>query len=63
MSEVSMFRLYALRAMYVFMFVGLALVNGRPYSTLRPACRIRVAWLGAFSAQSRSWRCWESVIQ
>ena len=27
MSEVSMFRLYALRAMYVFMFVGLALVK------------------------------------
>ena len=27
MSEVSIFRLYALRAMYVFMFVGLALVK------------------------------------
>jgi hypothetical protein len=27
MPQVSMFRLYVLRAMYVFMFVGLALVK------------------------------------
>ena len=36
MTEVSNFRLYLLRAMYVFMTVGLAIFKlGRPYSIPR----------------------------
>jgi hypothetical protein len=44
MPQVSMFRLYVLRAMYVFMCVGLALVKWPGILILRPACRMRAAW-------------------
>ena len=55
MSEVSTFRLYLLRAMYVFMFVGLATYEmaGDPQSPSR-AYRTRAPSLGACSARSRS---------
>ena len=36
MSEVSTFRLYLLRAMYVFTVVGLAIEKLRRYSIRRP---------------------------
>ena len=44
MPQVSMFRLYVLRAMYVFMFVGLALVKWPAIHNPPPGLSIRAAW-------------------
>ena len=45
MSEVSTFRLYLLRAMYVFMVVGLAIFKMAP-AILHPENSLpRIAWL------------------
>jgi hypothetical protein len=53
MSEVSTFRLYLLRAMYVFMVVGLAIFKLAPAilhpETLSPQDSVIVSVLGAFA--------------